>query len=106
MEERRTLHLITPLRCVSNLGAIIQVNMRPLEDNNRNKVNRQKTRRFCLVVRPMPTPRCGDLLRLRVALNPSQVIQRQNLSSTVFFLISNPICEESPQVGVSHALHK
>jgi hypothetical protein len=25
MEERRTIHLIAPLRCVSNLGAIIQV---------------------------------------------------------------------------------
>jgi hypothetical protein len=25
MEERRTLHLIAPLRCVSSLGAIIQV---------------------------------------------------------------------------------
>jgi hypothetical protein len=42
IEERRTLHLIAPLRCVSNLGAIIQVNMKTLEDNNRNKVNRQK----------------------------------------------------------------
>ena len=42
--ERRTLHLIAPLRCVSNLGAIIQVNMRTQEDNNRNKVNGQETR--------------------------------------------------------------
>jgi hypothetical protein len=41
------------------------------------------------MVRPMPTPRCGDL-RSRVALNPSQVIQRSNLSATLFFLISNP----------------
>jgi hypothetical protein len=40
--ERRTLHLISPLRCVSNLGAIIQVNMRTQEDNNRNKVNGQE----------------------------------------------------------------
>jgi hypothetical protein len=40
------------------------------------------------MVRPKPTPRCGDLLRSRVALNPSQVIQRSNLSATVFFLIS------------------
>jgi hypothetical protein len=30
---------------------------------------------FYPVVRPMPTPRCGDLLRARIALNPSQVIQ-------------------------------
>jgi hypothetical protein len=37
---------------------------------------------------------------------PSQVIQRSNLSTTVFFLTSNPLCEESPQVGVSHTLHK
>jgi hypothetical protein len=36
----------------------------------------------------MPTPRCGDLLRSRIALNPSQVIQRSNLSTTVFFLSS------------------
>jgi hypothetical protein len=33
----------------------------------------------------------------RVALNPSQVIQRSNLNTTVFFLISNPLSEESPQ---------
>jgi hypothetical protein len=54
----------------------------------------------------MPTPHCGDLLRSRVALNPSQVIQRSNLSTTIVFLISIPGCEESPQIGVSHALHK
>jgi hypothetical protein len=41
--ERRTLHLIAPLRCVSNLGAIIQVNMRIQEDDNGNKVNGHKT---------------------------------------------------------------
>jgi hypothetical protein len=28
-----------------------------LEDNNRNKVNRQETLRFYLVVRTMPNPR-------------------------------------------------
>jgi hypothetical protein len=44
--ERRTLHLIAPFKCVSNLGAIIQVNMRTQEDNNRDKVNAQETRRF------------------------------------------------------------
>jgi hypothetical protein len=42
--ERRTLHLIGPLKCVSNLGAIIQVNMRTQEDDNSNKVNGQETR--------------------------------------------------------------
>jgi hypothetical protein len=51
----------------------------------------------------MPTPRCGDLLRSRIALNPSQVIQRSTLSTTVFFLIEDAsLCEESPQVGASH----
>jgi hypothetical protein len=39
--ERRTLHLIAPYKCVSNLGAITQVNMRTQEVNNRNKVNGQ-----------------------------------------------------------------
>jgi hypothetical protein len=80
--------------------------MRTQEDNNHNKVNGQDTRRFYLVVRPLPTPHCGDLLRLRVTLNPSQVIQRSNLSTTVVFLISIPVCEESPQIDVSHTLHK
>jgi hypothetical protein len=68
--ERRTLHLIAPFKCVSNLLAIIQVNMRTLEDNNHNKVKRQETWRFYPVVQPMPTPRCGDLLWSRFALNP------------------------------------
>jgi hypothetical protein len=57
------------------------------------------------LVQPMPTPRCGDLLWSMVALNPSQVIQRSNLSATDVFLISMSCCEESPQIGVSHALH-
>jgi hypothetical protein len=61
--ERRNLHLIAPLRCVSNLGAIIQLNIRTQEDDNRNKVNGQETRRFYPMVRSMPTPRCGDLLQ-------------------------------------------
>jgi hypothetical protein len=43
---------------------------------------------FYPVVRPMPTPRCGDLLRSRIALNPSQVIQWSTLSTIVFFLCS------------------
>jgi hypothetical protein len=68
--------LIAPLKCVSNLEALVQVNMRTQEDDNHNKVNGHETRRFYPRVRPMPTPRCGDLLRSRVALNPSQVIQR------------------------------
>jgi hypothetical protein len=68
-ERDRTLHLIAPFKCVSNLGAIIQVTMRTLEDNNHSKVNRQETRQFYSVVRPMPTPCCGDILRSRVALN-------------------------------------
>jgi hypothetical protein len=43
--DRRTLHLISPLRCESNLGAImLQVNLRTREDNNRNKVNARETR--------------------------------------------------------------
>jgi hypothetical protein len=104
--ERRTINLIVTFKRVSNLGAIIQVNLRTQKDNNCNRVNGHETPRFYPVVRPMPTPRCGDLLRPRVALNPSQVIQRSNLSTTVFFLISNPGCEESPQIGVFHALHK
>jgi hypothetical protein len=103
--ERRTLHLIAPLKSVSNLGAIIQVNMRTQEDDNRNKVNGQETHRFYPMVGHIPTPRCGELLRSRVSLNPSQVIQRSNLSTTIVFLISIPGCEESPQIRVSHALH-
>jgi hypothetical protein len=41
--ERRSLHLIAPLKCVSNLGAIIQVIIRTQEDDNRNKINGQET---------------------------------------------------------------
>jgi hypothetical protein len=55
--------LIAPLKCVSNLGAIIQVNMRTQEDDNLNKVNGQETHGFYPVVQSMPTPRCGDLLQ-------------------------------------------
>ena len=48
--------------------------MRTQEDDNRNKVNKQETQRSYPVVRPMLTPCCGELLRLRVALNASQMI--------------------------------
>jgi hypothetical protein len=80
--------------------------MRTQEVNNRNKVNGQKTRQFYLVVRQCLLHVCGDLLQSWVALNTSQVIQRSNMSTTIFFRISNHVCEESPRVGVSHALHK
>jgi hypothetical protein len=49
----------------------------------------QVTQWFYHVVRPMPTPRYGDLLRSRIALNPSQVIQRSSSSTMVFFLLSS-----------------
>jgi hypothetical protein len=62
------------------------MNMRTQEDNNRNRVNGQETQRLYPVVRPMPTSLC-DLLWSRVALNPYQVIQRSNLSTTVVLLI-------------------
>jgi hypothetical protein len=59
-----------PWRCSGLLWKIWEL----LEDNNRNKENAQEIRRFYLVIQLMPTPRNGDLLRSRVALNPSQVI--------------------------------
>jgi hypothetical protein len=52
-------------------------------------------------IRPMPTQFCGDLLWSRVALNPSQVIQRSNLSAKVVFLIPISRCEESTNWSVS-----
>jgi hypothetical protein len=45
-----------------------------LEENQSQRRWTQNTVIYS-VVRPMPTPRCGDLLRSRIALNPSQVIQ-------------------------------
>jgi hypothetical protein len=55
------------------------------------------------VIWPMPTPCCGDLLWSRIALNPSQVIQRSNLSTIVFVpFLKYSLCEESPQVGAYH----
>jgi hypothetical protein len=56
------------------------------------------------LVRSMPTPYCGDLLWSRVALNPSQVLQRSNLSATYVFLISNPFARNLHKFGVSHSL--
>jgi hypothetical protein len=38
----------------------------------------------------MPTPRCGDLLWSRVTLNPSQVIQKSNLSAQLSSLCQYP----------------
>jgi hypothetical protein len=69
------------------LGEIFQVNMKTQEDNYRNKEKGHETTIFT-VVRLMPTPCCGDLLWSSVALNPSQVIQRSNLSATYVFLIT------------------
>jgi hypothetical protein len=40
------------------------------------------------MVQPMPTLCCGDLIWLRVALYPSQVIQRLNMSAIYVFLIT------------------
>jgi hypothetical protein len=57
------------------------------------------------MVRPMSTPRCGDILWSRVELNPSQVVQRSNLSVIDIFLILKSFWEESPQLEVSHVLH-
>ena len=98
----RTLHLIAPFKCVSNLGATTQVNMRTQEVNNCNKLIAQETRRFYPMVRPMPTPCCSDLLRSRFGLNPSQVIQRSNLSTKVIFLISNLLCERLQLMDIPH----
>jgi hypothetical protein len=51
----------------------------------------------------MPTPHCGDLLRSRVALNTSQVIQRSNLSATIVFLISiSQLWGISTDLSLSH----
>jgi hypothetical protein len=63
--------------------------MRTLWKKTITKKDAQVTWWFYPVVRPMSTPRCGDLLRSRIAPNPSQVIQRSNLSTTDFFLLSS-----------------
>jgi hypothetical protein len=89
-EKKWALHLIVSLRYVLNLGTITQVNMWDVYGRKQSqRKDAQVTRWFYPVVRPMPTPCCGDLLRSRVALNLSQVIQRSNLSTTIFFLISS-----------------
>jgi hypothetical protein len=77
------------------LGAIWKWSLSTKEDINHSKVKWTRDNDFP-VVQLKPTPRCGDLLWSKVALNPSQVIQRSNLSATVFFLISQPVYEESP----------
>jgi hypothetical protein len=71
---------------------------------NHSKVKWTRDTTIFPMVRPKPTTH--DLLQSRVALNPSQVIQISNLSATIFFLISQHVCEDSVQVGISHALHK
>ena len=62
--------------------------MRTLWKKTITENDAQVTWWFYPVVRPMPTPP-GELLRSRIALNPSQVIQWSNLSTTVFFLLSS-----------------
>jgi hypothetical protein len=79
-----------------------------LEDNNRNRVNAQEARWFYPVVRPMPTPHCGDLLRSMVAhcTQPLSSDPKIKLEYHVVLPYVKSLCEESPQVWVSHALHK
>jgi hypothetical protein len=89
-EEKRALHLIVPWICVLNLGTTMQVKYENLWNTTIAIKKIHKRQRFYPMVRPMLTPRCGDLLRSRVALNSSQVIQKSNLNTTLFFLISNP----------------
>jgi hypothetical protein len=57
------------------------------------------------MVWPKPTPRCGDLLQSRVALNPSQVIQGSNLSATIFFLIPILFVTIFANWSLSHLTH-
>jgi hypothetical protein len=103
-DMERGLLLIAPLICVLNLGAILQ------ESGELKKIvitineDTSDTVIFTMA-RPIPTPCCGDILWSRVALNPSQVTQRSNLSDTISFLYQESCCEDSPQIRVSHALH-
>jgi hypothetical protein len=99
-----TLLLIAPLICVLNSGEILQ------ESGELKKIviainKKTSDTTIFTVVRPMPTPCYGDFLWSNVALNPSQVIQRSNLSATISTLYQESRCMESPQIGVSHALH-
>jgi hypothetical protein len=65
---------------------------------------------FYPMVRPKPTSMlwcppsnksCNQLL------SSDHLGQLLNLSATIFFFISSiPVCEESPQLGVSHSLTK
>jgi hypothetical protein len=52
------------------LGAISQVNLSTKKDKNRNKVKWTIDTTIFLMVRPMPTPRCGDLLWQGLHSNP------------------------------------
>jgi hypothetical protein len=54
----------------------------------------------------MPTPRCSDLLWLRVALNPISSDPKIKLEYHIVIPYIISPCEEYPQVGVSHALNK
>jgi hypothetical protein len=69
------------------------------EDINREKVNGTKDIMIfnSWFGQSLP-PRCGVLLWKRVAINPSQVIQRSNLSATIFFLSQSRLWG----IGVSH----
>jgi hypothetical protein len=101
--ERELFSRLLLLRSVLNLEAILQ------ESRELKKIVIATSKwtsdtTIFTVVRLMATPRCGDLLWSRVALNPSQVIQRSNLSATDIFLIPKSRCEESPQIRVSHTL--
>jgi hypothetical protein len=65
----------------------------------------QVTRRFYPVVRSsikcLPSPCCDEGCTQPLSSDPLI-----NLSTTILFLISTfSCCEESPQFGVSHALH-
>jgi hypothetical protein len=64
----------------------------------------KRDRRFYHVVRPrlkcLPTSMLWCPLWIRVTLNPSQVIQTSNLSSTIFLISIVSSRKESPQIGV------
>ena len=49
----------------------------------------------------LPTPRCGVPMD-EGCTQPLSSDPMINLNTMIFFLISFPVCEESPQVGASH----